>query len=266
MKGLVFNIKRYAIHDGPGIRVTVFLKGCTLECWWCHNPEGISPEVEYIERIDRIGEKEFKVKEKVGKEYSIEDILEILSKEKVFIEESGGGVTFSGGEPLNQIDFLEEALTECKKEGVHTAVDTSGLIAESKLKKIMPITDLFLFDLKQLDTEKHKRYTGVHNKQILSNYNYLLGEGKDVILRIPVIPGYNDDEKHLKDLKDYLYNHTRSNLKRVDLLPYHRIGSSKYRRFNLEYRIGDIEQPTAARMNELKEYFSERGLPVKVGG
>ena len=126
MEGIIFNIKRYAIHDGPGIRVTFFMKGCPLSCWWCHNPEGISPDIVKVERVDRIGEKEFRVQEEVGIKYSIDSLMKIVDKERVFIEESGGGVTFSGGEPLMQYKFVIESMKELRKEGIHTCLDTSG--------------------------------------------------------------------------------------------------------------------------------------------
>ena len=165
-----------------------------------------------------------------------------------------------------QLEFLEETLKACKDEGIHTAVDTSGYISESKIKRILPYTDLFLFDIKHLDPEMHKKYTGVSNSLILSNYNYILMQGKEVIVRIPVIPGYNDDKQHLSNLKDYFEAYKESNLLRIDLLPYHKIGSSKYKRFNLEYRMNNINQPSEDRMIELKRFFSQNGLSVKVGG
>ncbi|HUS87707.1 MAG TPA: glycyl-radical enzyme activating protein [Bacteroidales bacterium] len=266
MKGLIFNIKRYAIHDGPGIRVTFFLKGCPLNCWWCHNPEGISTSMEKVKRVDRIGSNEFEVIETVGKQYSVDDLVEVAEKDRIFIEESNGGVTFSGGEPLLQSDFLEAALRNFKKRGFHTAVDTSGQADRKVVEKIAGDTDLFLFDIKHLDPDKHKSHTGASNRKILSNYDYILNRGKDVIIRFPVIPGYNDDIKHLNQLRDYITGKERRNIKRLDLLPYHKIGSSKYKRFNLENRMEGVEQPGIPRMNELKSFFSETGFKIKIGG
>jgi pyruvate formate lyase activating enzyme len=155
MKGLIFSVKRYSIHDGPGIRVTFFMKGCPLSCMWCHNPEGISPFPEYVIRSDKVGEKEFRNREEAGKYYSVENILEILEKERVFINQSKGGVTFSGGEPMLQFKFLLEALKACKENDYHTAVDTSGYSSEENYKSIIPLTDLFLFDIKHLDEARH---------------------------------------------------------------------------------------------------------------
>jgi pyruvate formate lyase activating enzyme len=267
MKGLIFNIKRYAIHDGPGIRVTFFMKGCPLGCWWCHNPEGIGGEVQVIERVDRIGEKEFTVDETVGKYYSTEDLVKIARKDLVFIEESGGGVTFSGGEPLLQASFLAEALRIFRDEEIHTAVDTSGYAGRQVTDEIIPLADLFLFDIKHLDPLKHKKFTGVSNELIIDNYKYILEKGKKVIIRIPVIPGFNDDSVHLEAMRDFVTEGQQGgDIRRIDLLPYHRIGSSKYRTFGLEYRMKDVEQPSAERMNELKEFFAGTGIRVKIGG
>ena len=266
MKGLIFNIIRYAINDGPGIRVTFFMKGCPLSCWWCHNPEGISPDIEEVERVDKIGVREFRVKETVGKYYSVKQLLDIAMKDFVFIEESGGGITFSGGEPLLQADFLAEALLTFKSEGIHTAVDTSGHVSVSAFDAVIPYTDLFLFDIKHLDPSLHKKYTGVSNKLILENFNYILTKGKKVIIRIPVIPGFNDDADHLKALRDFVLEKHGANIVRIDLLPFHRSGVTKYRKLGLEDRMKGVQQPSTGRMNELRKYFSESGLDVKISG
>jgi len=267
MKGLIFNIKRYAIHDGPGIRVTFFLKACPLACWWCHNPEGIDGEIREIERIHKIGEKEFSRKEKVGQYYKPEELVEIAKKDLVFMEESGGGVTFSGGEPLVQHSFLSDALRLFRDHGIHTAVDTSGYASRQAIEEIIALADLFLFDIKHLDPLMHKEFTGVANELIMDNYRYILERGKTVIIRIPIIPGFNDDAPHLEALKNFLRKGQQiGNIIRIDLLPYHRIGSSKYRTFGHEYRMKDIKEPTGERINELKDFFADTGIRVKPGG
>lgn len=266
MKGLIFSIKKYAIHDGPGIRVTFFLKGCPLNCWWCHNPEGISPEVTEVERVDRIGEKEFRRMEKVGKQYSVDDLVEVAAKERVFFEHSGGGVTFSGGEPLMQYRFLKSALSAMREAGIHTVVDTSGMASENHFRDILPYTSLFLYDIKFMNEEKHRKYTGVSNSQIIGNFRYLIGEGARVIARIPVIPGINDDDSELIDIREFISEHMAPNLIGVDLLPFHRIGSSKYRRFGMEYRMGDVGQVSSERMEEISDLFAGLEVKVKVGG
>jgi pyruvate formate lyase activating enzyme len=266
MKGLIFSIKRYAIHDGPGIRVTFFLKGCPLSCWWCHNPEGISPDQEMVELTEKVGEREFKKMEKAGIWYSVEDILGILEKEKIFINESKGGVTFSGGEPMFQTDFLVEALKAGKEKGYHTAVDTSGYAPAESYIKIIPFTDLFLFDIKHMDDDMHIKYTGVSNSLIFNNLKLILESGKDTFVRIPVIPEYNDDQENLNSLKQFLKRLKCENFKRISLLPYHKTGKAKYNRFHIPYRMNDIEQPSRKWMNELKEYFSDIGIKVRIGG
>ncbi|MCJ7447077.1 MAG: glycyl-radical enzyme activating protein [Bacteroidales bacterium] len=266
MKGLIFSVKRYSIHDGPGIRVTFFMKGCPLSCWWCHNPEGISPDQETVEQIEKVGEMEFRKTEEAGRFYSVNDILEILDKERIFISYSKGGITFSGGEPMLQMDFLSEALKVCKANGYHTAVDTSGYSSTDNFKTIIPFTDLFLFDIKHLNDNLHNEYTGVSNMLVLENLRLLLSSGRDIMIRIPVIPGINDDDDHLESLREFIMNNKNENLKKINLLPYHKIGSSKYKKFNIPYRMSDAQQPSRQRMNELKMFFSETGIKVKIGG
>jgi pyruvate formate lyase activating enzyme len=266
MKGLIFNVKRYSVHDGPGIRVTFFMKGCPLHCIWCHNPEGISPYPENVIRTDRIGESEFSNIEEVGKYYSIEYILEILEKERAFIIHSKGGVTFSGGEPMLQIDFLHEALKMCKIKGYHTAVDTSGYSSSENYRSVIPFTDLFLFDIKQMNDARHYEFTGVSNAGLLENYQLLLNSGKDVMVRIPIIPGYNDDQDNIERLRQFLSATKTKSLKKINLLPFHRIGSTKYKRFNIINKMESVEPPSKEKMSELKEFFMEVGVKVKIGG
>ena len=266
MKGLIFSVKRYSIHDGPGIRVSFFMKGCPLSCSWCHNPEGISPDPGLVTCTNRIGTRIFTNKVEVGKYYSVEDILEILEKDRVFIKQSGGGVTFSGGEPMLQFEFLLQVLKGCKTNGYHTAIDTSGYSDIENFKLIIPLTDLFLFDLKHLDNEKHIEMTGRENTEILNNYHLLLESGKDLMIRIPIIPGYNDDPDHLDKLRSFITKTKNNSVRKINLLPYHKIGSSKYRRFNLHYSMEFVKQPSSERMRELKEFFSSTGINVKIGG
>jgi len=266
MKGLIFSVKKYSIHDGPGIRVTFFMKGCPLSCIWCHNPEGISSSQETVIRTNRIGDREFSNNEEVGKYYTTESIIEILDKEKVFINQSEGGITFSGGEPMMQIEFLREALMTCKSNGYHTAIDTSGYSSAENFKSIIPFTDLFLFDIKHLDEKRHIELTGISNIGILDNYKLLLESGKDIMVRFPVIPGFNDDPDHLERLKQFLTKTKTGSIKKINLLPFHKIGSSKYKRFNIPYRMGSVEPPSGEKMMLMKEFFRETGIKVKIGG
>jgi len=266
MTGLIFSVKRYSIHDGPGIRVTFFMKGCPLRCIWCHNPEGISALPEKYLRTNRVGGINFSREEEVGKFYTVKDITDILDKEKVFINQSGGGVTFSGGEPLLQADFLPEALKACKAKGYHTAVDTAGYSSGENFKTIIPYTDIFLFDLKHLDDARHIELTGVSNKLILENYMMLLKNAKEMIVRIPVIPGSNDSSGHLERMKKFIYESKTAALKKINLLPYHKIGSSKYKRFGRDWKMEGIVPPSMEEMSLMKELFGETGVKVKIGG
>lgn len=266
MKGLIFSVKRYSVHDGPGIRVTFFLKGCPLSCWWCHNPEGISPLPQEIEQVEKVGEREFVKIEEAGKYFDAGDIISILNKEQIFIRESNGGVTFSGGEPLLQPDFLTESLIACRENDYHTAVDTSGYAPADSFKAILPFTDLFLFDIKHLDIKKHLLLTGVSNTIILENFRMLLDAGKDIIVRVPVIPGFNDKPGEMEALRRFLDDSKCRNLISISLLPYHRIGVSKYKRINMEYRMNGVNRPDNNRMNDLKMFFADTGIPVKIGG
>lgn len=233
---------------------------------WCHNPEGISPNQESVVSTNRIGEMAFSKKEEVGKYYTSNDILEILEKEKVFINQSNGGVTFSGGEPMLQSEFLADVLKACKEKGFHTAVDTSGYSSAENYKSVIPFTDLFLFDIKHLDASRHIEITGVSNTGILDNYRLLLESGKDIMIRFPVIPGINDDTDHLERLRRFIISTKTDSLKKINLLPFHKIGSSKYKRFNIPYKMDGVEPPSAEKMKSLKEFFTETGIKVKIGG
>jgi pyruvate formate lyase activating enzyme len=196
----------------------------------------------------------------------VEEILSILQQERVFIDRSGGGVTFSGGEPMLQLHFLREALEACKSGGFHTAVDTSGHFTTGKLKKIIPYTDLFLFDIKHLDSDQHKKLTGVPNDTILKNFRYLVESKCDIRVRIPIIPGFNDQDDHLKRLRDFIITNRTEKIKMINLLPYHSTGVSKYKKFNRLYKMETVFQPSAQRMEELKHLFSSSGIRVKIGG
>ena len=266
MKGLIFSVKRYSVHDGPGIRVSFFMKGCPLKCLWCHNPEGISPYPESVAHSKRTGTRIFTSKEEVGKYYSVEDVMGIIEKDEVFLHQSGGGVTFTGGEPMLQTDFLLQVLKRCKAGGYHTAVDTSGYSSSENFKAIIPFTDLFLFDLKHLDNKRHLEITGCENIEILKNFQLLLESGKDMMVRIPVIPGYNDDYDNMENLRRFIINTKTESVRKINLLPFHKTGSSKYARFNFPYSMEGVQQPSAERMKELREFFSGTGIKVKIGG
>lgn len=266
MKGLIFSIKHYSIHDGPGIRVTFFMKGCPLDCWWCHNPEGKSCLQTTVDRVDRVGDREFRSPETVGKEFSPAEIVARAGKDRVFMQHSGGGVTFSGGEPLMQFDFLLETLMELKKAGFHTAVDTSGYTSPDKLKAIIPYTDLFLFDIKHIDPVIHRKYTGVSNELILSNFDMLLDQNAEVRVRVPVIPGVTAGIEFMKQLYIFLEPRKTKRITGINLLPYHKTGSSKYKRFGLPDRMATVDQVTDGSLDEYFEILKPLGIRMKKGG
>lgn len=204
--------------------------------------------------------------EQVGHEYTPEEIMEKIRPDRVFMEHSGGGVTFSGGEPLMQPVFLLETLTLLRREGFHTAVDTSGYVRREILQSVMPVTDLFLYDIKQLDPEKHRKYIRAGNELIISNLDMLLAAGKEVMIRVPVIPGVSADAAYMKQLRSFIESRNNGNIREINLLPYHKTGSSKYRRFGIEDRMKGTDQLSNGHLDEYVEILSQTGIHVKKGG
>ncbi len=261
MKALIYDIKRFTVHDGPGIRTTVFFKGCPLNCLWCHNPESKNPEPEKLIKENRVGDKQFVTEEIIGNEYSVEQLIAEIEKDQIFFEESGGGVTFSGGEPLLQIDFLVEVLKILKTKGIHTAVDTCGFKEEDTFKKIINLPDIFLFDLKIINTEKHIEFTGVSNDAILSNLKILSENQSKIFIRFPVIPGYNDDETNVNDMMAFLKT---INFEELNLLRYHNLAKTKCQRLGKKYEMPDIPNTKKEDLSGLKETFEAAGIRVKI--
>lgn len=264
MDGIVFDIKRYAVHDGPGIRTTVFLKGCPLRCLWCHNPESFSPKVEEFELPEQMGDVTVMRKKRIGETYQVHELIKEIEKDLLFFDESEGGVTFSGGEPLLQIDFLEEILQECKERDLHTVVDTSGLASLEYVKRITPYVDLFLYDVKHIDDEEHKRFTGVSNLHVLENLDYLMQQEQKLVIRYPMIPGCNDSEDNIQQMIEFLSNYSWK--PEVHILPYHRIGKDKYDRFHKENHMPDIPSLKEEECEWAKHLFEEAGYAVCIGG
>ena len=300
-KGIIFDIKRYAIHDGPGIRTTIFLKGCSLRCQWCQNPEGQEIKPEIILRSTRCAEEcsecvsvcpqdaiskngnlikidqtkcdlcrkcedvcVYEALEIVGKEVTVGEVMEEIEKDRIFFDESGGGITFSGGEPLMQLDFLEALLEEIKKKNIHVTLDTSGYVSFEDLDRISDKVDLFLYDLKIMDEGKHEKYTGVSNKLILENLRKLSEGGNSVAIRIPLISGINDDDQNIQMFAEYL--HGLKNIKQISLLEYHRGGCEKYKRLRKEKFLKIFESPSDERIEEIKKILADSGFSVKTGG
>ncbi len=300
-KGTVFDIQRFAIHDGPGIRTLVFMKGCPLRCWWCQNPEGLtaSKSLGYFEYrciqtkkcvgscpshaltfdgdrlvVDRAACDACGIcveacptgaLSMAGREVDVDELMGEIERDVLLYDNSGGGVTFSGGEPLFQPVFLRESLMECRRRGIHTALETSGHASPRVFESVVDYVDLFLFDLKLLDDEEHRKYTGVSNKIIKKNLLTLVKKdrGRDVILRHPVITGVNDTEENIEELLGFIRD--LGGISAVDLLPYHDV-SEKYRRFGQEYKMNVHEAPSEEKLSHFKEKLEEAGLKVKVRG
>lgn len=278
MKGTVFDVQRFSIHDGPGIRTTVFLKGCTLRCLWCHNPESQKrePELGFFSHkctmcgaCKKVCEKAFErgcvrcgkcaevcptgARELFGKERSGEEVFSVIKRDKEYYLTSGGGVTVSGGEPLLQADFCAEILRLCKEAGIHTAVETAGNVPWENFLKVLPFCDLFLYDVKVMDEDKHRELTGSDNKLILANAEKLRALKKDILFRTPVVPGYNDDQMD-KIAAFCGKNH--------ELLAYHEIGKSKYQALGREYTV--VTRPPS--MEEMKSLAERVGAIYSPSG
>ncbi len=302
-KGLIYDIKKFSIHDGPGIRTTVFLKGCPLNCLWCHNPESIDNRKEFMYNIENCtlcgecvstcpedalvikngklkwdrntcifcGECElvciYRAREVVGEEYSIDEILKEIEKDKIIYEESEGGVTLSGGEPLDQVDFLMELLIRLKEKKIHSAVDTSGYSSWEKLKKVSKYVDLFLYDIKLIDDKKHKDFIGKSNEIILENLIKLDEIHNNINIRIPLILGsresINIDDENIDNIIKLL---KATKIKKVSLLPYHNGALHKYKKLGREYKNDLMKRPKDELIGYIKEKFEKSGFTVKIGG
>ncbi len=234
MNGIVFDIQRFCIHDGPGIRTTVFLKGCTQRCLWCHNPESMSP----------LPETNAVTGKTIGHVMDVEAVLETVERDRSYYENSGGGITLSGGEPLLQIRFAQTMLHEAKQQGLHTCLDTAGNIPCHFYSEVLADTDLFLFDIKAHDPEKHRRYTGVTNTRILSNLDFLYRHDAAIILRCPLVPGVNDEDDHLRFVGELAQGYP--NIKGVEIMPYHNIARDKWRAIGKELPLGDLASANAS--------------------
>jgi pyruvate formate lyase activating enzyme len=300
IRGMVFDIKRFSIHDGPGIRTTVFFKGCPLNCRWCHNPESQALERELIFRASRCircgacleacdqgaifwdgdgvsTDREncvisgacvevcyAEAREIIGREMTVAEVMAEIERDIAFYDESGGGVTFSGGEPLLQRDFLLALLRACKEKEIHTALDTCGFSTWETLDDVREHVDLFLYDLKLMDDAKHRQFTGVSNELILKNLQMLSTQGYDIFLRVPIIPGINDDDENIRQIGTFAA--ALPHLNRVDILPYHRAAAEKYHRLNKVYGLPETRPPSDERMAEITRILEELGLQVKTGG
>lgn len=264
MKAFIFDIKRYAIHDGPGVRTTLFFKGCPLNCWWCHNPESRNSGEEVIDRDYQMDGKLVKRNETIGRWITLHEIISELERDQLFFDQSKGGVTFSGGEPLSQVKFLERLARECRVRDIHTCLDTCGYAPKNTLEVVADVMDLVLFDLKLMDEHDHKKFTGVSNKPILANLEYLLDKNKEVVIRIPVIPGITDSDDNINAMVAYLKRLSPG--QEVHLLPYHRTAADKYRRLEIKNYLNDSIGVDPAHLESIRKRFEENGFRINIGG
>jgi pyruvate formate lyase activating enzyme len=298
---LIFDIKRYAINDGPGIRVVIFFKGCNLHCAWCHNPESISGEVEKMytpSKCIKCGtcvavcpenaislssdgittDAELctlcgkcadvcptKAIEMSGKAMSVSEIIDIIEKERVFFEQSGGGVTFSGGEPLMHPSLLIKLLDECGRREIHRTIDTAGHVKTETLLEIATRTDLFLYDLKMMDSSLHEQWTGARNEMILRNLEALADSGAKIIIRIPIIGGVNDTEENIHQTAEFISG-LAGEKKEVHLLPYHNIAQTKYMKLGKLDDFESFSEPEKEAIDQIIKTFSEYEIKATAGG
>jgi pyruvate formate lyase activating enzyme len=300
--GSIFNIQRFSIQDGPGIRTTVFLKGCPLKCLWCSNPESqrTVPEIAHRDSLCngcekclevcaekaislRLSDEKYEIKidrercnscgkcvevctagalKVYGQIMSIDEVFDEVRRDSQFYANSEGGVTAGGGEPLLQADFVAELFHLCKRMGIHTALDTCGYASISVLEKVLAETDLVLFDLKMMNGRQHRRFTKMDNRIILRNARLILAKGLPMIIRIPLIPGITDSEENLVETADFISE--LDNKLHVDLLPYHRFGESKYKMLDRDYELTGMGSNSKEQLQRAAEIFEQRGLDCAI--
>jgi pyruvate formate lyase activating enzyme len=298
--GFVSKIQRYSIKDGPGIRTTVFLKGCSMRCQWCSNPELINPYPEILKDQKvclRCGEcfsscpedaifkenDEYVINrtlctacgicveacpvdayELIGRSMSVDELVTELIKDLIFYEVSGGGVTFSGGEPTLQHRFVRKVAQELKGKQIHVALDTCGNVPWENLDGLTDVVDLVLYDIKFMDHEKHERFTGANNKLILQNAEKLSDVGVPLIIRLPLLPGINDTIEETVKIASFIEE--LKSVKQIDVLPYHRYGVGKYEMLGREYRLESLESPDRNHLEHLRDILQAHGFKVTIGG
>lgn len=297
----VSNIQRFSVHDGPGIRTIVFFLGCPLQCQWCQNPENLRPQPQltynwgdcigcgrcldvcpqdaiYMDKKGRIQTDRNRceacgrcvevcfpgARSICGKAYTVADCFREILKDKVFYNNTGGGVTLSGGEPTMYPDFASRLLELCQEERIYTAIETCGHASWKSLEKIARFTDLFLYDIKAIDPKKHRQWTGVDNRLILSNARRLAKMKKEMIIRVPLIPGVNDDEEEFKRIAEFVKS--LETVKTMHVLPFHHIGKSKYETLDMDYAVSELKEPEAEKIEKCQRIGEQYGLRVDIGG
>ena len=299
--GLIFDVKRYAINDGPGIRATVFLKGCPLQCKWCHNPESMSANVQKMYSKSKcigclscvdvcpedactitvdgiVTDKSLctlcgkcaeicptKATEMSGRIATVDEVVKIIDKERIFFDQSGGGVTFSGGEPLMQSEFLIALLAECGERGIHRTVDTTGFAPTERFLEVAKHTDHFLYDVKMMDSERHKRWTSIGNEKILHNLTVLSEIGASINIRLPLIKNVNDDRENIEQTAIIVAG-LAGRKKRINVLPYHNIAAGKYQKLGEVFDAGIMAEPDDDDLVRVIEMFAGFGLEAMIGG
>lgn len=255
-QGRIFDVQRYSIHDGPGIRTIVFLKGCYLRCRWCCNPE--SQEFR-IQTMTVAGKPKI-----MGRDVTVEEVMAEVGKDEAYYRRSGGGITLSGGECLFQPDFSAAILRAAKESGYHTAIESTGCAAYEEIQKLLPYLDLYLMDIKHMNSDKHKQYTGQPNDRILENARRIAEDAKELIIRVPVIPTFNNTKEDIRAIAEFAAS--LPGVKQLHLLPYHRLGQDKYAGLCRTYTLADIEPMTEEYMQGLLETAKQSGLHCQIGG
>ncbi|KYH29508.1 MULTISPECIES: glycyl-radical enzyme activating protein [Clostridium] len=298
-KGVIFDIQRYSVHDGPGIRTILFIKGCPLSCIWCSNPESqcIEPQIMFFskncigcERCYEVcgkGAIDFNLPSRInkdkcvkcgkcvevcyaealnmtGNERTVQELLSELKKDNVHYRRSGGGITLSGGEALAQPEFTIELLKGCKASGFHTAIETTAFSNPSVLEKALPWLDLVMLDIKHMNSNKHYAYTGQSNELILNNSKLIAESGVPLIIRVPIIPTVNNDEENIRATANFAKD--LKNVSEIHILPYHAFAQNKYESLGYEYNMKDLQPPTREELNNIKKIIEEYGFICKIGG
>lgn len=256
VKGRIFDIQRFSVHDGPGIRTIVFLKGCALRCKWCCNPESQNYAIEEMTLAGKT--KVF------GKDVTVSEVMETVLRDMPYYRRSGGGVTLSGGESLCQPDFAAAIFKACKENGINTAMESTGFAKYEVIEKILPHLDLYLMDIKHTDSKKHEQFTTKPNELILENAKKIAKNVKELIIRVPVIPTFNDTEEEILSIAQFAKS--LGTVKEIHLLPYHRLGADKYKGLGRTYELSHLEPPKDEHMQKLKKAAETTGLRCQIGG
>lgn len=256
VRGRIFDIQRFSTHDGPGVRTIVFLKGCALRCRWCCNPESQSFDVETM-----IQNGKTKI---MGRDVTVKEVLQEVLQDRPYYNRSGGGITLSGGESLLQPEFAVALLAACKENGINTAIETTGFAHAEVIEKFLPYLDTVLMDIKHINSEKHKEFTSQPNERILENAKLIASKAKKLIIRVPVIPTFNDTVVEIAEIAAFAS--ALPNVDEIHLLPYHNMGRDKYTGLGREYGMGDLKSPTNELMEVLKQTAEQFGLKVQIGG